>query len=136
MVQPSSTANPHTDPLLGAMINDRFKILSLIAKGGMGRVYRAEQSPLGRIVALKVLHPTYSGEEDPEFSRRFTLEASVVSRLKHPNTVTVYDYGQTAEGVLFMAMELLEGRTLHRLLRDEGALDPARATHIALQIAR
>jgi serine/threonine protein kinase len=136
MVQPSSTANPHTDPLLGAMINDRFKILALIAKGGMGRVYRAEQSPLGRIVALKVLHPTYSGEEDPEFSRRFTLEASVVSRLKHPNTVTVYDYGQTAEGVLFMAMELLEGRTLHRLLRDEGALDPARATHIALQIAR
>ena len=136
MVQPSSAPNPHTDPLLGAVINDRFKILSLIAKGGMGRVYRAEQSPLGRVVALKVLHPTYSGEEDPEFSRRFTLEASVVSRLKHPNTVTVYDYGQTAEGVLFMAMELLEGRTLHRLLREEGALDPARATHIALQIAR
>jgi serine/threonine protein kinase len=136
MVQPSSAANPHTDPLLGATINDRFKVLSLIAKGGMGRVYRAEQSPLGRIVALKVLHPNYSGEEDPEFSRRFTLEASVVSRLKHPNTVTVYDYGETAAGVLFMAMELLEGRTLHRLIREEGALDPARATHIALQIAR
>jgi serine/threonine-protein kinase len=136
MVQPSSAGHPHTDPFLGKTINDRFKILSLIAKGGMGRVYRAEQAPLGRIVALKVLHPTYTGEEDPEFSKRFTLEASVVSRLKHPNTVTVYDYGQTPEGVLFMAMELLEGRTLHRLLREEGALDPARAIHIALQVAR
>ena len=89
MVQPSSAGHPHADPFLGTTINDRFKVLSLIAKGGMGRVYRAEQAPLGRIVALKVLHPNYSGEEDPEFSKRFTLEASVVSRLKHPNTVTV-----------------------------------------------
>jgi len=136
MVQPSSAGHPHADPFLGTTINDRFKVLSLIAKGGMGRVYRAEQAPLGRIVALKVLHPNYSGEEDPEFSKRFTLEASVVSRLKHPNTVTVYDYGETAEGVLFMAMELLEGKTLHRLIREDGALEAGRATHIALQVAR
>jgi serine/threonine-protein kinase len=133
MAQPSFVA---ADPLVGTTINDRFKILSVIAKGGMGKVYKAEQAPLGRIVAVKVLHPNYAGEGDPEFSKRFALEASVVSRLKHPNTVTVYDYGTTTEGVYFMAMELLEGKTLHRLIRDEGALDVGRALHILVQVAR
>jgi eukaryotic-like serine/threonine-protein kinase len=125
-----------SDTLIGTTINDRFKILGVIAKGGMGKVYRAEQHPLGRIVAVKVLHPNFSGEGDPEFNKRFALEASVVSRLKHPNTITVYEYGETPEGVLYMAMELLEGRTLHRLIRDEGAMEVGRALHILLQIAR
>jgi serine/threonine-protein kinase len=124
------------DPLVGQIINDRFKILSVIARGGMGRVYRAEQAPLGRVCAVKVLQPNYTGDSDPEFYKRFFLEASVVSKLKHPNTITVYDYGQTADGVYFMAMEYLEGRTLHRLIRDEGPLDPGRALRILVQVAR
>ncbi|MFO0649199.1 MAG: serine/threonine-protein kinase [Polyangiales bacterium] len=131
-----STATAPSDPLIGTTINDRFKVLGLVAKGGMGKVYKAEQSPLGRIVAVKVLHPNYSGDGDPEFSKRFTLEASVVSRLKHPNTVTVYDYGETADGVYFMAMEYLEGKTLHRLIREEGSLEVGRALHILVQVAR
>ena len=131
-----STASAQVDPLIGTTINDRFKILGLVAKGGMGKVYKAEQAPLGRIVAVKVLHPTYSGDGDPEFSKRFTLEASVVSRLKHPNTITVYDYGETADGVYFMVMEYLEGKTLHRLIREEGALEVGRALHILVQISR
>ncbi len=131
-----STATAPVDPLIGTTINDRFKVLGLVAKGGMGKVYKAEQSPLGRIVAVKVLHPNYSGDGDPEFSKRFTLEASVVSRLKHPNTVTVYDYGETADGVYFMAMEYLEGKTLHRLIREEGSLEVGRALHILVQVAR
>lgn len=131
-----STATAPADPLIGTTINDRFKVLGLVAKGGMGKVYKAEQSPLGRIVAVKVLHPNYSGDGDPEFSKRFTLEASVVSRLKHPNTVTVYDYGETADGVYFMAMEYLEGKTLHRLIREEGSLEVGRALHILVQVAR
>ncbi len=135
MAQPS-TAAPAPDTLIGTTISGRFKILNLVAKGGMGRVYRAEQSPLGRIVAVKVLHPNYSGDGDPEFSKRFSLEASVVSRLKHPNTVTVYDYGETDDGVYFMVMEFLEGRTLHRLIREEGSLDVGRALHILVQVAR
>jgi len=126
---------PATDPLLGRVIHGRFKILSLIARGGMGRVYRAEQAPLGRIVALKVLQPNYQGDNDPEFHKRFFQEASLVAKLTHPNTVTLYDYGQS-DDVYFMAMEYLEGRTLHRLLRAEGALEPARALHILLQAAR
>jgi serine/threonine-protein kinase len=140
MVQPSKTATassaPAVDPLLGRVINGRFKILSVVARGGMGKVYRAEQAPLGRVVALKVLNPNYSGENDPEFHKRFFLEASIVARLSHSNTVTLYDYGQTDDGVYFMAMELLEGRTLHRRLRDEGPVDAARALHITLQICR
>jgi serine/threonine-protein kinase len=124
------------DPLLGQTIANRFKILSVLARGGMGKVYRAEQSPLGRVCAVKVLNPSYQGDNDPEFSKRFFLEASIASRLKHPNTVTVYDYGQTEDGVYFMAMELLEGRTLHRLLREEAPLDPLRALRILLQVGR
>src|SRR5262245_35933420 len=64
------------DPLIGRVINDRYKVLALVARGGMGKVYRAEQAPLGRLVALKVLNATYVGESDPEFHKRFFLEAS------------------------------------------------------------
>ncbi|MBI5515379.1 MAG: serine/threonine protein kinase [Deltaproteobacteria bacterium] len=133
---PASRSGTMPDPLLGQTIASRFKILSVLARGGMGKVYRAEQSPLGRVCAVKVLNPNYQGDNDPEFSKRFFLEASIASRLKHPNTVTVYDYGQTEDGVYFMAMELLEGRTLHRLLREEAPLDPMRALRILLQVGR
>lgn len=132
----SGTSTAGGDPLLGRVINDRFKVLSVIARGGMGKVYRAEQAPLGRIVALKVLQPNYNGENDPEFHKRFFLEASIVSKLTHPNTVTLYDYGQSSDNVYFMAMEYLEGRTLHRLLREEAPLDVGRALHILIQACR
>ena len=103
---------PLPDPLLGRTINDRFTITGLLARGGMGKVYRAEQAPLGRPCALKVLNPNYSGEADPEFHRRFFLEASIVSRLTHPNTITVFDYGRTEDDVYYMAMEYLEGQSI------------------------
>jgi eukaryotic-like serine/threonine-protein kinase len=124
------------DPLIGRVINDRFRIVSLMARGGMGKVYRAEQAPLGRQVALKILHPNYSGDTDPEFHKRFFLEASTCSKLTHPNTVTIFDYGRTDDDIYYIAMELLEGRTLHRTLREEGPLSPQRASHIARQICR
>jgi serine/threonine protein kinase len=130
------SSGPQADPLIGRVINDRFKVLALIARGGMGRVYRAEQVPLGRLCALKVLHPNYAGEHDPEFHKRFFLEASTSSKLRHPNTVTIFDYGSTDDGIYYMAMELLEGRTLHRVLRDSGPLEPARALRIVRQVCR
>ena len=140
MAEPVSTTTGTSttpgDPLIGRVINDRFKVLSIIARGGMGKVYRAEQAPLGRIVALKVLQPNYHGDTDPEFHKRFFLEASIVSKLTHPNTVTLYDYGQSSDDVYFMAMEYLEGRTLHRLLRDEAPLEVGRALHILVQACR
>ena len=124
------------DPLIGRVINERYKILNVIAHGGMGKVYRAEQAPLGRLVALKVLSPNYKGDSDPEFHKRFFLEASIASKLRHPNTVTIFDYGKTDDEVYYIAMELLEGRTLHRALRDDGTLSPERTVHIAGQICR
>ncbi len=124
------------DPLIGRIINDRFRIVSMIARGGMGKVYRAEQVPLGREVALKVLHPSYSGDSDPEFHRRFFLEASTTAKLTHPNTVSIFDYGRTEDDVYYIAMELLDGKTLHRALRESGPMDPARILHIVAQICR
>ena len=124
------------DPLIGRTVNDRYKILSVIARGGMGKVYRAEQAPLGRLVALKVLSPNYQGDSDVEFHKRFFLEASISAKLTHPNTVTVFDYGRTDDDIFYIAMELLEGRTLHRAIRDEGPFLPERAAHIARQICR
>jgi eukaryotic-like serine/threonine-protein kinase len=124
------------DPLIGRMINDRYRILATIARGGMGKVYRAEQQPLGRLVALKVLTPNYSGDSDPEFHKRFFLEASIASKLTHPNTVTIFDYGKTDDEIFYIAMELLEGRTLHRLLREEAPLSADRTMHVARQICR
>ncbi|WP_434041988.1 MULTISPECIES: serine/threonine protein kinase [Sorangium] len=124
------------DPLLGRVINGRFKVVSVIARGGMGKVYRAEQAPLGRICALKVLSPKYDGDHDPEFHRRFFLEASTAAKLTHPNTVTVFDYGQSDDDIYYIAMEYIEGKTLHRVLREEGPFPEARAAHIARQICR
>jgi serine/threonine-protein kinase len=125
-----------TDPLVGRVIGGRFKVIALIARGGMGKVYRAEQAPLGRICALKVLNAAYAGEHDPEFHKRFFLEASVASKLTHPNTVTIFDYGRTEDDVYYMAMEYLEGYTLHRAIREAGFLPEGRAVHIARQICR
>ena len=116
-------ADAAPDPLIGRLINGRFKIVSLLARGGMGRVYRAEQAPLGRVCAVKVLTTTYEGEHDPEFHKRFFLEASIASKLTHPNTVTIFDYGRTDDEVYYMAMELLEGSTLHRAIRQAGSCE-------------
>jgi serine/threonine protein kinase len=124
------------DPLIGRVINEKFKILGFIARGGMGKVYRAEQTPLGRVCAVKVLNPNYTGEHDPEFHKRFFLEASMTSKLRHPNTVTIFDYGHTDDGIYYMAMEYLEGYTLHRAIRQVGHLPEERTAHIARQICR
>ena len=124
------------DPLIGRVVSGRFKILSVIARGGMGKVYKAEQAPLGRICALKVLSPKYEGDRDPEFHKRFLLEASTAAKLTHANTVTIFDYGQDGDDLYFIAMEYIEGRTLHRVLRDEGPFPELRVAHIAGQICR
>src|SRR5690349_6528608 len=102
------------EPLIGATINGRYRIISLIARGGMGKVFKAEQSALGRLCALKVLSPKYQGDKDPEFHRRFSLEAATASKLTHPNTVTIFDHGKCEQHDLYyIAMEYLDGSTLH-----------------------
>ncbi len=93
---------------IGRQVAGRYRILAKLGEGGMGTVYRAEQLSLKRTVALKVLKPELSAE--PGLVRRFNAEAELAAKLNHPNTVTLYDFGQDVDGSLFIAMEFLEGR--------------------------
>src|SRR5437868_13920775 len=128
----SVSAEP--DPLLGRVLNDRYKIVEQIGQGGMGRVYRALQAPLDRVVAVKILGAGH--DRDPSFYKRFFLEASVTARLTHPNTITLYDYGRTDDGIFFIAMEYLAGRTLSQTMQADGPLAQERVIHVAQQICR
>src|SRR5947209_11076948 len=122
------------DPLLGRVLNERYRVVEVIGHGGMGRVYKAMQAPLDRVVGLKVLGAGH--DRDPSFYKRFFLEASVTARLTHPNTITLYDYGRTDDGILYIAMEYLAGRTLSQVMQADGPLAQERVIHIAQQICR
>jgi serine/threonine protein kinase len=119
--------------MIGREIVGRFRILAKLGEGGMGAVYRGEQISLKRAVAIKVLRPELSANQ--QLLRRFAAEAEAVAKLDHPNTVKVYDFGQDTDGSLFIAMELIEGRPLRGVLAESGAMPPARAFRIALQVA-
>lgn len=125
-------ANRRTDPLIGRIFDERYEVLDRIGKGGMGSVYRAQQLSMGRSVALKVLNPDLMDSE--EAAGRFVREAKVASKLKHPNTIVIHDFGQSEDG-LFMALELLEGDTLTDRLK-QGRMAPEDAARIAIAIAR
>ena len=130
---PQSAPADAADPLVGRVLNDKFRIVEVLGAGGMGRVYKAVQSPLERLVALKVLNPQYSEGKDPGFQKRFFMEAAVTSKLRHPNTVTIFDYGKTDDGVLYIAMEYLEGQTLANLLANaRTAAGPAGRVEVAI----
>jgi serine/threonine protein kinase len=125
------------DPLIGSVLNDRVRIIRAIARGGMGKVYLGEQVGLGRPCAVKVLDPRLiAGADTHEFHKRFLLEASITSKLTHPNAVTIFDYGQNVDGTCFIAMEYLEGRTLSAELKAVRRLPPERAISIARQVCR
>lgn len=121
------------DPLIGRLLSGRYRVEALIEKGGMGRVYRATQEPLGRPVALKTLDLT-----DPrgEFKQRFLNEAAVQGRLTHPNSVRMFDYGRTEDGIYFITMELLNGESLKQVIRREAPLTASRVVSIGIQICR
>ncbi len=136
LIQTSSEAvRAGEDRLVGRLIDGRYTVLEQIGRGGMGKVFKARQSTLDRVVALKVLSPDAGQARDPEFEKRFFLEASVTARLSHPNTVTIFDYGHTRDGVFYIAMEYLEGRVLSEILAS-GALPWPRALGIVAQVTR
>jgi serine/threonine protein kinase len=120
--------------LIGAQVDGRYRVLELIGEGGMGKVYLAEHVEIGKRVALKVLHPSYS--RMPDLVERFRREARAASKIGHPNIVDVTDSGTTTDGSVYFVMEYLEGVELGSVIEREGALDVARALRIASQICR
>jgi len=123
---------PDPSALVGRSIAGKFVIEALIASGGAGSVYRARQLALDRIVALKVLRQDVAG--DRHFVERFKREARAASRLDHPNSVRVFDFGPIDESLLYLAMELVEGRTLHQVIQDEWPLGDRRVVDIMSQV--
>ena len=119
------------DPFIGRVLADKFKLLARVGTGASGTVYEAEQLSLGRTVAVKVLRPKLSRDE--RFVARFHDEALASSRLNHPNTVSIIDYGCSQE-VLFLVMEFLRGPTLTQLLAKRFPLSNGETVDIAMQI--
>ncbi|ATL27111.1 putative serine/threonine-protein kinase pknL [Streptomyces formicae] len=115
------------DPLVGQLLDGRYRIDGRIAVGGMATVYRAVDTRLDRVLALKVMHPTLAA--DATFVDRFIREAKSVARLSHPNVVGVFDQG-TDGSYVYLAMEYIAGCTLRDVLRDRGALRPRAALDI------
>lgn len=114
--------------LVGEVIGGRYEILRPIGEGGMGAIYLATQQPLGRDVVLKVLLDTFA--HDTIAAQRFETEALAISRLVHPNIVTIYDYGKTDGNRLYIVMEYLQGRTLREAAFVEPFMAPAKARSI------
>jgi hypothetical protein len=108
------------DPLIGRTLPGGYLMLELVGIGGMGRVYRAEQTALGRTVAVKIIHPHLVGEENA--AARFITESRAASRLNHPNSVGIIDFGKSPDGQLYLVMEFLRGKDLARVAYDDGPL--------------
>jgi serine/threonine-protein kinase len=120
------------DPLIGRTLGGAYVVLENVGSGGMGKVYRAEQVSLGKTVAVKVIHPHLISDESA--TARFYTEARASSRLNHPNSVSVLDFGRTDDGLLYLVMEFLRGKDLAHVLWEEGPLSPARAVGVLRQI--
>jgi serine/threonine-protein kinase len=119
------------DTLPGSLVDGRYRIRGRVARGGMATVYSAVDERLERTVALKIIHPSRTG--DPRFVERFTDEAKVIARLTHPNVVAVYDQG-TYQGLPYLVMEYVRGLTLREVLAERHRLTPVEALAILEQM--
>src|ERR1043165_1010800 len=128
MVDESSLA---IDARIGELVDERYRVLEAMASGSMGVVYKAERVPVGKLVAIKFLHAPFAN--DSEFLARFERETRVMSKLTHPNCVSVVDFG-VWDGAPYLVMEYVSGTTLRSLI-DNGALPARRALALIRQIA-
>jgi tRNA A-37 threonylcarbamoyl transferase component Bud32 len=130
----SSEDAAQRDPLLGQTFGGKYTVVRLLGEGGMGAVYEGEQK-LGatkRRVAIKTLHAHLS--HDSKIKARFEREVGTVAELEHPNTIQVFDFGASADGILYIVMEFLQGKSLAATLEKDGAMAPARVEKIMKQI--
>ncbi len=121
-----------SDPYVGMVIQDRYRLDKLIGAGAMGRVYRAEQTALHKPFAVKILSPQLT--HDPDSQARFANEAHNAASLNHPNVVSIVDYGRSKDGVTYLVMEFVEGRSLEQIIADEFPLPRERIVDLTLQI--
>jgi eukaryotic-like serine/threonine-protein kinase len=120
------------DPYLGMTIGGKFVLREIIGSGGMGKVYRSDQVGVGRTVAVKIMHRHLLGDETA--AARFTNEARAASHLNHPNSIAVLDFGQTEDGLLYIVMEHLRGRSLDSVLQKEFPIPFGRVANILCQV--
>ncbi|MGQ0648397.1 MAG: protein kinase domain-containing protein [Gemmatimonadaceae bacterium] len=118
--------------LIGTVVADRFLVMEKLGEGGMGEVYLAEHVRIKRKVALKLMRPWMLG--DPVAVGRFHREAENASQISHPNVAQVYDFGETAERVVYLAMEFVDGEPLSRILEREGSLHTVRTAELVRQV--
>jgi predicted Ser/Thr protein kinase len=122
----------HAD-LVGQVVAERYHVLQKLGEGGMGQVYLAEHVRMARRCAVKVMSPNLT--RDPDAVSRFNREAANASRITHPNVAAIYDFGETSDGLIYLAMEFVDGEPLTKLIQRLGALPLARAVTIARQTA-
>ena len=121
-----------TDALLGRVLDQKYRIDAEIGAGGMATIYRATRLNIGDTVAIKVLHAELL--RDPQFAERFRREAQTAARLKHPNVVAIYDFGVSTDAVIYLVMELVDGRNLRTIIREQGPMPAALAAEIVRQV--
>ena len=124
-------AEQSEDALIGQTLDEKYRIEQRLSAGGMGAVYRARHLQMDRPVAIKVLHQRLLADEAARI--RFQREARAAVRLQHQNAVSVTDFGETADGYVYLVMELLKGPTLREILVKEAPIETARAISIMLQ---
>ena len=131
--KPKPKAAPVGDEIyLNTVLNNRFKIETKIGEGGFGAVYRGVQLATGRKVALKLLHPEMTKDEN--LVSRFRREGMVLCNLRDAHTITTYDFDQTNDGTLYIAMELLEGKSLHQVFHEQAPLEWKRVFKILIEM--
>ena len=130
---PLTLAGPDSDPMIGRVLAGRYLIVEPIGKGGMGTIYKAVHKMMDRPCAIKLL-TAVSGADESAVAR-FNLEAKMASSIDNPHAVTIYDFGETDGGLLYLAMELVDGKPLSRVLEHERRLAPPRVARIISQTA-
>jgi serine/threonine protein kinase len=124
----------NSDPFLGRILDRKYRLGAMIGRGAIGRVYLATQICLDREIAIKILHPGYGNH--PEAAARFRLEACAASRLQHPGIVTVFDWGQDEDGLLYLAIEYMPGIDLFEIAQKQAPIASDRIARLMEQVGR
>src|SRR4051812_32814167 len=122
------------DSLVGTILSGKYRIDARLNEGGMGTVYRGTHVLMDKTVAVKVLRPSLAA--DQKIVARFSREARAASRISHPHAISVTDFGEDENGIVFLVMEYLEGETLKELIRREGPMPLDRVVDIIKQVGQ